>query len=317
MCTKILMSARGGMRGRYETRPKGRLKWRRPWETSVLSTSLFFLFVFPILARHRDGAGERKTTHIDCHCLPIVTQWQVHIQRCRDRWRGCRIWLKKEKETSLPLGRVAAIFSSTDGLWRLRGRLNHYYPHSITFSSCCLLFRAKKCLMTHCAIVTQTIRANDVRAVLYINCTKGQQGCGRAVLKVVLTVKNRVITRIEAVRSRREAKWRGHVVWDGGIKTTKSPRSVFNTRSKSKARVFFLGWKGHLNEIKQDQTNVRDVGWEPKTSFTQADTDTPERRISAPRRLMCKSGSCKTSVMHYRRFQVMQWKQTELSLISH
>lgn len=60
--------------------------------------------------------------------------------------------------------------------------------------------------MTHCAIVTQTIRANDVRAVLYINCTKGQQGWGGAVLKVVVTVKNRAIMRIEAGRSRREAK---------------------------------------------------------------------------------------------------------------
>lgn len=60
--------------------------------------------------------------------------------------------------------------------------------------------------MTHCAIVTQTIRANDVRAVLYINFTKGQQGWGRAGRKVAVTVKIQVIMRIEAGRSRREAK---------------------------------------------------------------------------------------------------------------
>lgn len=42
--------------------------------------------------------------------------------------------------------------------------------------------------MTHCAIVTQTIRANDVRAVLYINSTKGQQRWGGGVLKAVVTV---------------------------------------------------------------------------------------------------------------------------------
>lgn len=39
------------------------------------------------------------------------------------------------------------------------------------------------------------------------------------------------------------------MVWDGGVRTTKCPGSVFNTRGKSKARVSFLGGKGHSDEM--------------------------------------------------------------------
>lgn len=65
-------------------------------------------------------------------------------------------------------------------LWRLCGRLNHYQPRSATLSSCCLLFTAKKCFMTHGAIVTQTIIANDIRVALYFYTRSGgERGEGR------------------------------------------------------------------------------------------------------------------------------------------
>lgn len=44
--------------------------------------------------------------------------------------------------------------------------------------------------MTHCAIVTQTIRANDVRVVLYINGKRGRRSWGGGVLMGVITVKS-------------------------------------------------------------------------------------------------------------------------------
>lgn len=115
--------------------------------TTVLTASLFFLFVFTTQTRHRHKTGKRITIYIDCQCLFIRTQRLAHIQRCREMER---VKNSGKKEKSLFSGRVAAFISFTDRLWRLRGRLNHSYSHSITFSSCCLLFRTMKCLMTLC-----------------------------------------------------------------------------------------------------------------------------------------------------------------------
>lgn len=93
----------------------------------------------------------RQNNNIYCQCLFIRTRRRARIQRCREmetlKNSGSK---KRRKEKSLFSGRVAANGSSTDGLWRLCGRLKHYYSHSITFSSCCLLFRPKKCLMAQC-----------------------------------------------------------------------------------------------------------------------------------------------------------------------
>lgn len=119
-----------------------------------------------------------------------------------------------------------------------------------------------------------------------------------------------------------EEKLNEGVVWYGlvGLRPQRVQEVFLTQEAKASQECPF--WEGKVIQLKwarwvQDQTNVRDGGREAKTSFTQADTNTPERRISASWRLMCTSRSCKTSVMRYRRFQLMWWKQTELSLISH
>lgn len=147
------------MRGCYERRLKGRTKRRRPWQSSILPASFLPLCLYNADVTQRQNWREKN--NIYWLSVFIRTQRRAHIQWCRKIER-VKNWFKKGGG-GLFSGRVAAIASSTNGLWRLCGRLKHYNSHSITFSSCCLLFRTKKCLMIR-SIVTQTIRDNDVRA---------------------------------------------------------------------------------------------------------------------------------------------------------